>query len=357
MPEIQIADIEAELDKLWEARGNLIRASLFNLVVYSQDPSRIPFLNEVIQATVDKFPSRILFIQCDMTPGAKNLEVIVSDELKGIGNTSIACDLLVIKASQDQLHRVPFIVIPHLIPDLPLYLLWDHNPTLEKVILPHLQPFANRLIFDSDWVDNLKEFSSEMLALMDAQPSLEVMDINWVRSHDWRDAMRQVFNSEARRQHLSMNCGIQIQYNNSSLKKIRHPELQSLYFAGWLAAQLQWKETGRRCEKGEWLLNFTKEGHEFTVKISPQNSEQFSPGTIVQVDVLGPNDSSFFISPVANTPKVVVHISSQETCELPFTLSMATFKKDFPFIAELMFDYTSPHYKNMLKLIAVSTIS
>jgi glucose-6-phosphate dehydrogenase assembly protein OpcA len=351
VPDIKVADIEKELDKLWKTSGqNRVRASLFNLVVYSQDASRTPFLQEIIKATIEKFPCRILFIQCDPNPSADHFRVKASDELTKIGDASLACDYIIIEASMQQLHRVPYIIIPHLLPDLPLYLLWGQDPTAENKIFPQLQPFASRLIFDSDCVEDLPQLSRNILELTKTHPHLEIIDINWVRGHDWREALRLVFNSEKAMEQLSKNRGIQIRYNSKGTQSYKHPELQSQYLVKWLAAQLGWKESSTKQSNGQLTLTYKKDQEQFTAVISPQENSQLAPGTIVEVEIAGNTDYCYLISPVPNMAKVYVHISSSETCELPYTLPMPSFKKGFPCIAELLFDRTSNHYKNMLQM-------
>lgn len=350
MGEVQVTDIEKELDKLWGARGDhRVRASLFNLVVYSQEAARLPFLQEIIKATIAKFPCRILLIQNNNDPKDDSLNVFVSDELTKVGDVNIACDQIVIKTSPKQLHRVPFIVLPHILPDLPIYLLWGHNPTKEATFLPQALPFASRLIFDSDCVEDLPKFSADMLALIKANPCIEVMDVNWVRIEDWRNAMRQIFSSTICLEHLRQTHGILVKYCSKQSATCRRPELPALYFAGWLSGQMGWKEKSRKYDGGRWEIVFFNGKNDFTMTLSPQEYDKFSLGTIVEVEVIGMDDHSFLIAPVPKTSKVVVHITSRETCELPFSLSMPSFKNGFPFISELMFDTTSQHYKNMLK--------
>lgn len=350
MSEIQIADIEKDLDKLWAMQGsNRVRASLFNLVVYSQDPNRTRFLQEILKSIVEKFPCRIIFIKCDQNSASDFLTVKVSDELTKAGNKAVICDHIVIETSLQQLQRVYFIILPHLLPDLPIYLLWGHDPMAEKVIFPRLHPYASRLIFDSDFIVDPTQFSRKILALMKEYPHLDVIDINWVRCHDWRNVMRQVFCTEKAISDLSKNKGIQIRYNSKNTEIFEHPELQSLYLANWLEGQLKWQEVAIKQAEHEFLLKFKKDDNEFIVRIIPQEYPQFAPGTIVEVEITCPNDLTYLLTPVPNAAKAVVHISSPETCELPYTLPMTSFKKGFSCVTELLFDHTSNHYKNMLQ--------
>lgn len=349
MAEILIKDIEKELNKLWEAHGasHHVRASLFTLVVFSQDKNRTASLQGIIKTLVGKFPCRILFIQS--LPDATNkLDVEVSHELTKVGDTSIACDYIVIQASPDQLPRVPFIATPLFLPDLPIYLFWDQDPTNETVVFPHLQPFASRIIFDSGRIHSLRLFGQAMLDLMEANPCLDIIDINWVRLDDWRKAIRQIFDSDSSIQHLCSNKGLKIQFNGYNANSL-HPELQSFYFVYWLAERLKWQKKSFLQEDKKWLFTFSNGSNDFTITILEASHSQYSTGTVLEVEVAGCEDHFIVISPVDNASKVVVHISTAETCEIPFSLPMPSFKKDFPFIAQILFDRTSPHYKKLLQ--------
>lgn len=351
--DIKIADIEKELSALWEEHkgSNRVRACLFNLVVYSSEPRRRAYLEEIVESLVSKFPCRIIFIQTDDNQGANKLHVQVSNEVVGKGANSISCDHIQIDASPSQMHRVPFIVLPHLVPDLPTHLLWGQNPTTEKVILPHLLPACTRLIFDSDCTDNLPKFSQEMLAMIQAKPELEFIDLNWIRTRGWRQVVRNVFESSTANQKLQFNKDIQICYNSKKADCVRHLELQAIYLAAWIIRQMKWKWISQCHEDGVRRINCNNGSNDFAITLSPQVHEEFNPGAVVDVEVASTDNHFFFISPMENLPKAVVHISSLETCELPFSLPLPGLKKGSLSMTDVIFAQTSTHYRNMLALL------
>jgi glucose-6-phosphate dehydrogenase assembly protein OpcA len=169
-PEIRLADIEKELNGLWETQKDkkLIKASLFNLIIYADVKEKSDFLDDMVKTILEKYPCRIIFISGNTDALKNSLRTSVANIIVGKGENAVACDRIHIDVSPQQLHRVPFIIFPLLIPDLPIYLLWGKDPTGEMDILPHLRPYASRLIFDSDSTYNLQDFSRKMLKEIDA---------------------------------------------------------------------------------------------------------------------------------------------------------------------------------------------
>jgi len=82
-------------------------------------------------------------------------------------------------------------VLPHLIADLPVFLLWGQDPTADLTVLPKLEGLADRLIFDSEAVDDLPRFASRLLA----KASDGFVDMNWARLSPWRQTLAHPFNN------------------------------------------------------------------------------------------------------------------------------------------------------------------
>lgn len=350
--DIKIVDIEKELATLWEEHkgANRVRACLFNLVVFSSEARRNAYLQNIIQSMVAKFPCRIIFIQLEENGGNK-LHVTVSNEVVGKGAVSISCDHILIKVSPQQLQRVPFIVLPHFVPDLPIYLLWGQNPATEEVVLPSLLPHATRLIFDSDCTNDLPKFSRAILKMMQEHPNLEFIDLNWVRTKSWRNVIQHVFDNPSAIQRLRLNKGIKITYNDKQADFARHVELQAIYLMAWLINQMEWQWTSQSYENG--IQNVTcKNGiNGFSISLNPSSHQDLNPGAILEVEVAGDEDTFYFISRMENLPKAVVHISTIETCELPFSLPLPGLRTGYISTTELIFSPPSNHYSNMLQLL------
>lgn len=343
--DIQIANIESELSSLHEKQKSLslIPACLFNLVIYSEFGERNPDLQQIIPALIAKFPCRIILIQENKDQSQNYLRVSVSTERVG----DVVCDQILIEATSQYLNRVPFIILPNLVPDLPLHLLWGQDPTTDTIILPQLISWADRLIFDMSNEQNPKDFSSHILKLMSLHPHIDFVDINWILINGWRKVLKQVFNSPASIQQLQQCASIQITYNNRDL--FPDNRIQSLYLLTWLASQLGWTIQEYHNEKGSYQFTCQESGNEFTAMFLPEIDLSLNPGTVLALDISSRDDHFFTISPVAQLPKVVVHTSSLDTCRIPFTLPLSSLKPGCYYVKELFMSPASDHYKSMLK--------
>ena len=132
--EVQIADVYGELAKLGAEgkKKGQIKGCLFNLIIYSQDPHRSVFLKDIVQTVKETFPCRIIFIECDCKAKQNFLKVSVEEELIQKDGSIISCDRININCTPKYLNRVPYIVLPHFVPDLPSYLLWGQDPSQEN---------------------------------------------------------------------------------------------------------------------------------------------------------------------------------------------------------------------------------
>ncbi len=73
------------------------------------------------------------------------------------------CDFIQIEASKQTQSKIPFIILPHLLPDLPLYILWAEDPVQDNPISHEMEKWATRIIFDSEVTDNLPAFARTLL--------------------------------------------------------------------------------------------------------------------------------------------------------------------------------------------------
>ena len=153
--------IETELIKIWEelAKENKMRASLFNLIVFNRLSARTDYIRSIVQKVVEKFPCRTLFVSQDPDAKQTYLKTAVSVVIPKAEESTVACDQIDIGVAGSELERVPFLLLPHILPDLPIYLLWAEDPSQPHPLFSPLIRLATRIIFDSESADNLLSFS------------------------------------------------------------------------------------------------------------------------------------------------------------------------------------------------------
>lgn len=348
-----IASIELELSKLRKVlhEKNTVRACLFNLIIYTDESRRVSYFHDMILRIIEKFPCRIIFIQTETTPNHDFLTANISTETISLGDSTIACDQITLKAGGNQISRIPFIILPYLASDLPIYLLWGQDPTKKNDIFMHLQKFATNIIFDSESTDHLQKFSQIVLKLINTL-NIEIIDMNWTRTSGWREVLAKIFNTPERSQQLA-NCKLlKIRYNNRPNEAFRHQAIQSIYLQAWLATQLGWEPRSIICENN--ILRFSylnKNKNLLTVDLSPEIEEHLPSGVVLSVEAVTESQNSFAIARKDSSPFVRIEISSKETCELPITLLLRNQQRNFSFIKDLFYGGTSEHYPKMLQTI------
>lgn len=330
-----------------------IKACLFNFIIYVQDVSRIDYFRELAQTVTEKFPCRIVFIQANPKAETGYANTRISTEVHKSGGTeAIVYDQIDIEAGGDFLPRVPFLILPHLVPDLPVYLLWGHDPTIEDSILPHLELFATRLIFDSECTDNLPQFCSRLLNKM-KKMKCDLVDMNWARFVGWRNLLAQLFDTRERSEELH-NCKlITISYNHKPCSTFYHNETQALYLQSWLATQFSWNFHSVESKEGKTRFLYTSKQRQIIVDLLPKTAEVFTPGSIISFEAATTNNHFYSLTRTPQASQQVrVEISTLEECELPYTYPIAHRTRGYAFVKEILYSPASPHYRAMLHTIA-----
>lgn len=349
---IQIVDVNAELAKLGAEgkKKGQIKGCLFSLIIYSQDPQRSAYLKEIVQTVTETFPCRIIFIEYNSQTTQHFLNVTVEEEVVKKDGATISCDRINIQCTAKYLSRIPYIVLPHFVPDLPIYLLWGQDPSQENEILPHLQTFATRLIFDPDSSSNICAFCRKMLTDQTLR-KISVTDMHWASLTSWREIFFQVFDSQEKIE-LLQNCKkVTIRFNNKTHESYQHTERRALYLQGWLAAQLQWQYVQASVQNNSMSIDYKNKQNHTQVILEGENLEDLTPGAIVKVEIQANNDTTFDLSRTTSQPFIKTQISMKDSCELPTTLPLRHSKKGLLFMNEIFFLPCSAHYWNMLKAI------
>lgn len=321
--------IEAKLKEIWEklAKENKMRACLFNLIVFNRYSARTDYIRNIVQKVIEKFPCRVLFISEDPDAHEPYLKTAVSVVMASEKETTIACDHIDIGVAGSELERAPFVLLPHLLPDLPITLLWTEDPSVPHPLFDPLTNFAHRVIFDSESADDLHKFSKTVLALN--KRGRDIADLNWARIEGWRDLLASLFYTSERLAELQNVKEFEIVYNARPTEFFCHLKIQSVYLLTWLKQRLKWK---------------------VEPAIHSKKWEKLGPGTIISLRLLTKNEEVFECARIPERPHCVcIQISSPKQCELPYQYLLGQTAAGQSLVKEICMKGTSSHYLEMLK--------
>lgn len=232
---VDVADIERQLGLLWEqSEAGKVRASLVNLVIYSESPDAIATNTPLLSAIAADHAFRALLVQGQPHaehPGV-HAWITAHCHLREAGRKEICSEQITLQLDGPAAGRLPSIVFSHLDTDLPLYLWWQGDLHAEPE--PQLWTWVDRLIIDSNsWTDPSAQFAvlREIQAL--GRRRCAVCDLNWTRLFNLRYAVAQIFDLHAARERLPRTETVHIEHSAGF-------RLTALELLGWLASRLGW---------------------------------------------------------------------------------------------------------------------
>src|SRR5437660_3696516 len=240
---VEIGKIDKELKKLWrEGEGAMTRASLINLAVYSEKPGSLEKNTQLIARIAENHACRALVIGANRNSKENRVEAWVNAHchVSRAGNKQICSEQLSFSLEGPCVKLLPSIVFSHLDSDLSLYL-WLQDDFPEPMD-PQLWEWVDRLIFDSQtWRDFGAQMRLVETAQQEAKQRIVLCDLNWTRLDKVRYAIAQFFDHPASHHHFATIDGARIDFA---------PGFKStaVLFAGWLAAQLNWRAETAKTE-------------------------------------------------------------------------------------------------------------
>ncbi len=350
---IDPSKIQSELTKIWEGidKVNKSRAALFNLVIYIEHNKRLDYIRSITQKVIEKFPSRVIFISVDKDAPQGELKTAVSVLTASSGEFVITCDLIEIIASKDTQMRIPFIILPHLIPDLPIYLLWGEDPSLKNPLLEELGSYATRLIFDSESGSSLQEFAKGVLKQKE-QFKCDVADLNWARIEPFREILQSAFSSPLKIEELKEIKEMKICYNISESAVFCHPKVQATYLQAWIATRLNWTLKEVKAEEKCTQITYQSEKGEVKVAFETKEISDLPMGMILSLELSTNKNAHFlFERNIKLSNQVRATYSTAEKCLVPENFIFPKGGAGQSLIKEIFHKGTSLHYLKVLDLI------
>lgn len=232
---VEIGEIERQLGLLWEqSDAGKVRASLVNLVIYSEAPDAIAANTPLLAAIASDHAFRALLVQADpqARQSAVHAWITAHCHLRDAGQKEICSEQITFQLDGPAAARLPSIVFSHLDTDLPLYLWWQGN--LHTELEPQLWRWVDRLIVDSNtWTNPAVQFPvlQEIEALGRGRSA--ICDLTWARLFHLRYAVAQIFDLPAARERLPRTDAVHIDHAPGR-------RLTALQLLGWIASRLGW---------------------------------------------------------------------------------------------------------------------
>ena len=232
---VEVGEIDRQLGRLWEqSDAGKVRASLVNLVIYSEAPDAIAANTPLLSEIAADHAFRALLVQAAPQADRSGVQAWITAHchLREAGKKEICSEQITFQLDGPAAARLPSIVFSHLDSDLPLYLWWqgDLHPEPE----PQLWRWVDRLIVDSaEWTRPAAQFRIlREIATLGRRRS-GACDLNWTRLFHLRYAVAQIFDLPAARERLG-------RIENVVISHARGRRLTALELFGWMASRLRW---------------------------------------------------------------------------------------------------------------------
>ena len=233
---VEIGEIDRELSRLWEqSEAGKVRASLVNLVIYSEAPDAIEANTPLLAEIAANHAFRALLVQGNPGAGDSAVRAWITAHchLRSAGQNEICSEQITFQLDGPCTGRLPNIVFSHLDSDLPLYLWWQGN--LQAQPNPQLWNWVDRLIVDSrSWSQPQDEFRRLQEISTLTRGHSAICDLTWTRLFNLRYAVAQLFDTPSAGRRLGQLRGVNIHHGPAD-------RIAALEFLGWLASRLRWR--------------------------------------------------------------------------------------------------------------------
>jgi glucose-6-phosphate dehydrogenase assembly protein OpcA len=211
-----LARVERELLRMRSGDGgSSVRATTLNLVAVAAEPEQLTRTMDALQLIGGSRPLRaIVNVPGD---GPTTAEVSSSAWHNPSGH-EVRSEQIIVRG---QAKALPSAVASLVVPDLPVFLLWNGSLGDQRELFERLASDATRLILDSDEC-GLREMAQA------ATLGAPVTDLAWARLTPWREAVASLTDSSDGLAMLNRSMGVEV----------RGPDNEAALIAGWLRSRL-----------------------------------------------------------------------------------------------------------------------
>lgn len=231
--EVDVVDIDRRLKDLWDKNETVSRASLLNLVIYSEESDSIRRNTDLVVKITQEHACRVLLVEArpDEEKQAVRSWITAHCGLTAEGKKAVCCEQVAFRLDGLSPTRLVNLIFAHVESDLPLILWWQAS--LRRHFDRSIYHRIDRLVVDSlDWGgDWMEEFRMLLRASRDRANHFVVHDLNWTRLFHCRLAIAACFESPTASADLSFVEEIEIRHGQGFRST-------ALLLAGWICERL-----------------------------------------------------------------------------------------------------------------------
>lgn len=265
--EVAVGDIQKELKKLWEANEANTKASLMNLLVYTENPDDLVRNSESVRELTHEHSFRALLIAMNNKEPEASIRAWLTAHCRvSHGKKLVCCEQIAFLLSGRAVGRLRNTVFSNLSSDLPLVFWWQGELS-DHFNIPLYRLF-DRLIVDSGaWQNPAIGFAKLATAQENMGGKLILQDLAWARSFHFRMAFAALFDDILAQRALHEINRVRVVAQNNQ----RTP---ALLLISWLATQAGWREgqelalhDEKKNENGENFFFETEQGNAVEVEL------------------------------------------------------------------------------------------
>ncbi|HPI74211.1 MAG TPA: glucose-6-phosphate dehydrogenase assembly protein OpcA [bacterium] len=236
-----LPQIESALDEFWRNQAQdgeraVLRSAMSTLILVATGVPRYQSFLQSLPELIRQRPGRIILIR--LQPTGETVEAFISAHCRvsSQGGKQLCCEQITLHCPSALTTKLPGIVSPLLLPDLPVLLWWPDAPQAGVGIFSSLCSTIDRLIIQSGaWIAGWRDLCSLAQWIVRHQPQVRIMDLTWASLTGWREALAQFFDAKE---------GVVL------LHGIERIEIQAApagfspavgWLLAWLATVLQWR--------------------------------------------------------------------------------------------------------------------
>jgi glucose-6-phosphate dehydrogenase assembly protein OpcA len=239
---VAIEALEGELVKLWrhpeqaeEIRSHATRACMSNLIIHCAGEGGPQDIDRTLIEIVRFHPCRVLLLLEQGDRSSPEPETFISAHVDS--SQQVFSEQVTLKTNEAGLERLPSIVRPLILGDLPTSLWWSSGLSmpLAQVWFQELSEMVDQMIYDSFiWRDPRQGIVAVTDWLCSAQAERSVADLAWRRLRPWRRIIAQALDPAAVPGALRTISEVTIEHGPHALP-------QAWLLAGWMAQRLGWR--------------------------------------------------------------------------------------------------------------------